>query len=525
MKSRITFLILVGAVTLLCLASASAADKGSGSVKIGYTFVDDSGSLALNQETYNTYEGLGLSLLDWRYGFDNGISLSADLNNITLNNRNLKANACKPGLFSLSFTNNQYRRFYDFYGTNFTRRATTGVQASFQPHRLAKFFAGFGTTQKHGNTFEVESPIYDTIVASTDYTNTSFNIGALVGERRASLRLDYRHFNFDDKTTLNADRKADNLSATATVLVPRFERLMLTGGIDYRKDKDELRPAYLETDQYWTAARLYLPYQIIADYRVLYAIAKHEDTTNQKFSTDHIVQTATVGKNWTRYGGLRVGYEYHIVDNFIDQTASSGILADAWLRPISRIYMHGVMATRRNTVQEGVTLLGDEDLTRHDVSIKYTQPEWGDVTARWQGRLRKNPDLNSRVDYRALTAQVNVERKEYGRLSVVWTYYKGQYKNESDNIGFEFGDHVLSGSIHPRTWRNFDVDFGATYYRSRRSLDIEKSDLNFGVKYTFLKNHHVEARYNVYNYDDYLLNNQYYTANIFEINIIKDLSF
>lgn len=525
MKSRTAYMILIGAVTLLCLGTASAADKGTGSVKIGYTIVDDTGSLALNQETYNTYQGVAVSLLDWRYGFDNGVALSADLNNITLNNRNLRASAYKPGLFSVSFNNDQYRRFYDFNGTKFTRRATTGMQLSFQPHRLAKFFAGFGTTSKHGNSFEVLAPIFDTVVASTDYTNTNFNIGALVGERRASLRLDYRHFNFNDKTPMNADRKADNFGATATVLVPRHEWIVLTGGVDYRKDKDELRPSYLETDQYWGSARLMLPWQIIADYRILYAIAKHQDTVGQKFSTDHIVHTVTAGRNWTRYGGLRVGWEYRLVDNFIDETASSGFLANAWLKPINRIYLHGVMATRRNTVEEGVTLLGDEDLTRHEVSARYTQPEWGDFTAQWQGRIRKNPDIKSRVDYRALTAQLNVERKAYGRLSFVWTYYKGQYRNESDNIGFEFGDHVLSGSIHPRSWRNFDVDFGVTYYRSRRDLDIEKSNLNFGVMYTFLKNHHAEVRYNVYNYDDFLLNNQYYTANIVEINIIKDLSF
>ena len=40
-----------------------------------------------------------------------------------------------------------------------------------------------------------------------------------------------------------------------------------------------------------------------------------------------------------------------------------------------------------------------------------------------------------------------------------------------------------------------------------------------------MADHHLEVRYNVFNYDDYLLFDHYYTANIVEVNLIKDFLF
>jgi len=522
MKRMIISFLLAGAVAILGTSPVSAADKASGSVKIGYTYIDHDGGFGVNQETYNYYEGLGLSLSDWHYGLDNGVTITGDFNNITLNNRNLRAGARKPGLFDVTFTNNQYRRIYDFDGSHFTRRNSTGFQVSVQPHRLVKVFGGYSLINKHGSSIEILSPVSDTIIASTDYSQTSINLGTLVGDRRGTLRLDYRHLSFNDKTSLNADRKADNFSATATTPVPKNEWLIVSGGYIYRKDKADLDNSALQTSQFWGATKMYLPAHLLFDYRLIYAWAKH---IGPDLETDHFIHTASIGRNWRRHGGLRVGYEYRIADDFTNRTTSSGFLANGWLKPIERIYLNASIATRKDKVKEGVTLLGDEDYTRHQITARYSDTTWGDLTGQWQGRIRKNPDISSRVDYNAWSTQINLARSKLGRITVNWTYYKGTYRDQSDTLGFQFGDHVLNGTIHPRTWRNFDFDFGATYYRSRRSLNIEKSNLNFGLMYTYEKIYHVEARYHVFNYDDYLVNNSYYTANIVEVNIIKDLSF
>ncbi len=41
--------------------------------------------------------------------------------------------------------------------------------------------------------------------------------------------------------------------------------------------------------------------------------------------------------------------------------------------------------------------------------------------------------------------------------------------------------------------------------------------------YTVLDDLHVEVKYNVYNYDDYMILNRYYTANVVWFNVAYDL--
>jgi hypothetical protein len=88
---------------------------------------------------------------------------------------------------------------------------------------------------------------------------------------------------------------------------------------------------------------------------------------------------------------------------------------------------------------------------------------------------------------------------------------------------------VVSGTVTPRAMGPFVGDASATYFRSKRDNDIEKFSLHFGVTYTFLTNHHLEARYHAYNFDDFRElggdYTAYYTGNIVEVNFIKDLSF
>ncbi|MEW6051049.1 MAG: hypothetical protein AB1644_08330 [Candidatus Zixiibacteriota bacterium] len=522
MKKLINRAILQVLTVLSVAGTAQSAGQGSGNVTLGYTFFDEEGSLAVNQETYNTYEGFGLSLNQWRYAFDNGMNLSAHLNNITLNNRRLRAMLSKPGLFSIAVQNNQYRRVYDFDGNRFTRRRTTGAQATFQPHKAVKLFGGFGLTEKFGNNFAVNAPIADTVVSQTDYSHSSFNVGAQGSIRQGYLRAEYRHFAFDDKTTANSDRNADNFVLTASANLPRYDWVIVSAGYIYRVDKVDASTVELKTNQGWGGFKLYLPKQVVADYRLLYAVSDHVEP---KLTTDNTVHTVSLGKNWPRYGGLRVGYEYRLSDNFTSKTSSNGFLANGWLRPTDRLNFNAQVAARSKTVKEGATLLGDEDITRHLVKAAYRDTLWGSISAQWQGRARSNDDINTKVDYNTLTTSLTLQRKEYGALTFIYSYYTGTFENRSDNVDYEFGDHVISGTVYPRGYRNFTGDFGATYYRSKKDNDVEKFNLNFGLTYSFMNDHHLVVRYNVFNYDDYLLRDAYYTANIVEVNLIKDFTF
>lgn len=522
MKQKHYTTAIVALMATLFTVAAQAAGSGAGTVKLGYIYLDEEGSRAVNQETYNTYEGFGISLNQWHYNWDNGMRLKADLNNFTLNNRNLRMSIGKPGSFGLSVTNSQYRRIYSDSGNNYTRRRATNVQANFQPSRHVKFDAGFGRTDKHGTDFFVLPAISDTVSRSTDWSQNTYNLGAQFGDGTRLLRADYRRFDFTDNTPLAADRAADLINLHASYTLPRYDWVVVSGGLNYRKDKTDKTETELKTSQYWAGAKLNFTSTLFADYRFIYAITERNEPQR---TIDNYSHSIVLGKSWGHWGGGRIGYEYRIGDDFVNRTKSDGLLANAWLKPTEQWYFSGGLSTRKSDVTEGVTLLGDENRTYHSLVAKFIEPQWGDISARWDGRTRKNDDLTSKVDYNVLSGEVNLSRPKLGRLTVSYSHYTGSYNNQDEMTSYEFAEHLFSGHVYPVAYRNFTVDGGGTYYRSQRDQDVEKFSLNFGVSYEFPKSHRVEVRYNVFNFDDFLFFDKYYTANIVEVSLIKDVQF
>ena len=54
-------------------------------------------------------------------------------------------------------------------------------------------------------------------------------------------------------------------------------------------------------------------------------------------------------------------------------------------------------------------------------------------------------------------------------------------------------------------------------------LDVEKSIVFIEGMYDVMDDLHLEVKYNVYNYDDYVLLDRYYTANVVWLTVAYDL--
>lgn len=515
---KLTLFVLA---SCLALGSFAMAGEGGGSVTAGYTYLDEEGNQGVNHETYNTYEGLGISFENWRYRLNNGITFRANLRNVTLNNRNLRFSASKPGRFTLSLRNNQYRRSYDFDGNQFTRRRSTGMKLSVQPYRDITLFGGFNRSDKHGASAILYSPITDTTYLSTDYSHTNWNLGALAALPNGFLRMEFRQSDLDDKLSANSDRKSSSFNLDGHLRVPDQHWLDLSAGYYHRTDELKSSGLELKTNQGWGGFKAHLPKAHEIEYRILFARTEH---TGEDSETDNVVNTLAIGKAFDGFGGVRIGYENRISDDLVDRTVSHGFLFKGWYNYQKRLFLRASLATRSKEVKTGATLLGDEDFTRYRMTAQYRTEDWGDFRAQWQGRVRTNDDLKSKVDYDAISLNANLKRNGYGRVELSYSYYLGKYENTSDGTDFEFSDNVMSATLYPKSYREVTAYVGGSYYRSRRDLDTEKFSLNFGVTYGFLKDHELEIRYNVFNFDDYLARSAFYTANIIEINVTKAIS-
>lgn len=507
------------AAFFLLAADATGADNG-GRIRLGYIITDDDGNLGINHETYNLYEGPSVSLEEFRYLWENGLNLSANLKNITLNNRHLSASLYKPGFFGVSLLNHQYRRIYSFDGDRFTRRNTHAGQAYAYPFKYLKLYGGFSHTDRHGKSRFVFSPYGETAESETDYTHTSFSVGATGTYAGRSLDLEYRQYTFTEDRDAAAEREGRHIRINGFAPVPKYEWITLSGGYLYRQREHEGSEVDLTINTGWAATRLYLPKDVIVEYRFL---ASRADHTENPVEIDNFVNTASLSRIWPKYGGLRVGYEYRVSDDIYNRTRSNGFLLSGWYRYLDRLTVRARLALREKQVTRGATLVGDEDINRHQITASYRITDWGDVAVAWQGKSKMNDDIDTRADYNVFSVGTGLMRSEYGRLSLSYSYYVGNYENRglSNPEEYEFSDHVLTGSVFPIEYRSVQVWAGATYYRTRRDSDIEKIGGHLGARYTLRQGYQLEAQYQVFNYDNFVAIDQYYTGNIVNVYLIR----
>jgi hypothetical protein len=271
----------------------------------------------------------------------------------------------------------------------------------------------------------------------------------------------------------------------------------------------------------------------MGDYRLVYGRTE-QDALDQE--TDNATNTLAFGKTWKGRGGVRVGYENRVVDDLIDRTESDGLLISCWYNWQKRVFLRAMVALRDDDVVRGSTLMGDEDVTRQQYSVRYVHPTFGDLMAQYSGQLRKHgpgyealgpaasQGVSSSADYDTFNSSWRLRLPEYGRVELGYTYRRGQFENTMETVGYEFSDHVFRASLHPLSYRGLEASGRAKYYRCYRDQDLEKFSLGITAEYAINTDYRVGAAYDVYNFDDYLSTDGFYTGNIVNLYFTRALA-
>lgn len=521
---RIACSIVIFLGLLVWAVPPQARAEGGGQARIGYLYLDEEGNRGVSRESFNIYEGPILSLENFHYLSANGLNATANLRNISLNNRDLQAALSKPGQFGLALHNSQYRRIYSFEGDKYTRRRSTGGQGHYIFRKHFKLFGGFSRVDRHGESQYIAPAYGDVVPLSSDYSLTSFNIGAQALFRKGNLRLKYHRSDFNDNQSSNGDRESGHFDVDAFVPFPGYEKLQLSGGYRHRRELHEASSIKLKTDQGWLGLRLFVAQETTIEYRF---VASRSEHSLWPVEIDNYINTLDLGRNWARRGGIRVGFENRICDDVLNRTVVNGFLISGWYRYHDRLFLRGRSSIRQKEVREGVTLVGDEDYTRHRVGASYHLSPWGDLGVEYQRRVRVNDDIDTRADYDAVSLTLKIGKDKYGDLDISYSYYQGEYENRAQDQWRDYGfqDNILAGVVTLAEYHRTRCSFGGTYYRSKRDNDLEKINGHIAVKYLFRNGYAAEARYQVLNYDDFLIRDNYYTGNIVEISLIKEFSF
>jgi hypothetical protein len=495
----------------------------SGQVSVGYVFMDEEGDLSLNQPTFNQYEGVALSLRQFRFSLKDGSYVFGDLKNMTLNNRNLRAGITKPGLYYLSLDSKQYRRTYSADGSSATQRAVSGGQAWVQPHKNVRLFGGYSQTHRRGSfveLFELGGPPPTRLV---DFKNTWYNAGVVVSERMRSLELEYKGQSYTDQRGVADDYKTTRYRVSGRSALPRYENLWVNAGYElYQRHRQTLGDS-METNLGWGGLRLNLEGGWTARYSFLWDRTR---ATSEPVATDNIVNSFAAEKTFAQKGGLGAGYRYLLKDDVFNEITGSSIFASGWYRPTPKLDLRADIGTSTLDEKQNTTPAGDEDFTKYRLAATFHDKP-GRLRIKYESREQKRDDIGSTIDYDRFGADLLLKRDQYGSLNVSYNNIQGEWGDAVST--FEVDDHLLDGQVETAKWHNAQALFGGTYLRSKKDLDTERFSVRAGGRYIFARRYTLEAIYTAHNFDDFIdannpgLYTKYYTANIVEVNLISEL--
>lgn len=519
MKTKLLRMGLALVLLLLPYVSTESLWAGEAQLKLGYTYLDETGARGVQQQSFNVYEGFSLGLENLRHQFSNGTRLTGNFKNLTLNNRNINGRLTRSGHFGLRITHSKYRRIYSFDGDKFTRREMSAANLWVKPIRYLKFTGGYGLTDKKGESSDFFDPGSLISLKGFAYTHQRYNIGASLLHTGRALDVEFRGSTYDNDLNTADQRNSRRLRVTAAYPLKVFKRVMLNGGFQHFENELSNPNIEFSSNTVWGAARAYFA----NGYTVKYSFILDRAGSDSDFiATDNLTHFIQASRRWASIASFTLGYSKSLNDDFDAELNTDGFLAVGWIKIDNKLTIKGSFGGQYKEVTRGATLTGDQDRTRYKISADYRH-EFGSVRGGFERMHRENDDIGSEVTYKRFNTGITLTNSRYGQIDLGYLLADGLYQNPEDR--FEFVDHTLMADLLSPVDRRLQVGLGGFYYRSLRDTDVESFSLRLSGRFRINNEWSLEGTYDGRNFDDLTALNSYYTANIFSIKLIKKLNF
>jgi hypothetical protein len=240
--------------------------------------------------------------------------------------------------------------------------------------------------------------------------------------------------------------------------------------------------------------------------------------------TDRYIHDGDVEVRY-RIATLSGGYGWEAWDDDRSVTTYDNIRAALALRdPGQKVSARFAWSTRNKEDAEDITLLRDTEYARWDARIE-TWPATGiTVGGRVADRTRSMPDVGAEATGFFASAYGRYDRRFSGDSSIDGARVEVSYQFSDDEYDNRVGayhvkSNFVSGRVNADLFDKLNAGAGVTYLSIGEDLDIDKSILSFELGYALPRGFSVDAKYNVYNYDDYLIVDRFYTANVVWVNV------
>lgn len=506
-------------------AVTSPVDAGTwdGTVKLGGITLDEEGDRSAMQETFNIYDGFAVSQIRLQGTPDENHYVMFDLRDINLDDRQGNIVFRHPGSFKLNASFDRHRQVFDPERLVNSDRKRWNAGAQFTPAKWLTLSGSFNNTTRDGDRLSFPAGAISVLGTGYDYQLRTGRVAAEVRKGRRGLEVAYRMSEFSDNLNPTADRTGRIVSArahTPCLLTDKWTHLLRgaygtsevanTGGavtdIGYT----------LYSGQYTGVIRPVDRFQFTYTFK-----AQRIDNELNDLKTDRF-QNQVDATVYHAYGSVSGGYAYETNDDDRSLTSYNSWQAAASLRYKKRVAAKVRYSGRVKTDLEELTLLKDIESSRFRADLEVTPLEDLSIGGGYNVRDRDYPDLDVSSNGKSARAYVRYAITKWGGVSGDYTHSEDEYVDLVS--GFDATTDIVSARVDFERIPGLRLSSALTYYDASEDLDIEKSIVSFEGRYDVLDDWGLEVAYNAYNYDDFVLLDRYYTANVFRFNVVYDLS-
>jgi hypothetical protein len=252
-------------------------------------------------------------------------------------------------------------------------------------------------------------------------------------------------------------------------------------------------------------------------------IFSRTDNEADGLETDNAISTLLLAKQFPRRAEASLAYEFRSQDDLVDRTETNAVIAKGTLLLRDDLRVRGQVAYAEKKDDERTTLVGEEEITRHRWEIRYDHPAGHRLTLRYRDRRRDFEDIGAEADFSTFSTTATVNLPRWGTGFGTYSYSKGDYLNTTN--AFKFEQHLITARATSIRHRHVQLTSGLTYLRSRLRADIEKIIFSVGANVDLSRGYQFNIRYNAHNYDDFMVSDRYYTANVVTVDLQKELNF
>ncbi len=511
---RILLFLLPAFFVLILLPGVPAGSEVDGIIKIGYVFIDETaGDLSVIQESYNLYEDFTISQFKLNGKLTPQTYFSLNLSDINLDNQKASFQFKIPGQLKLRATFDQHRQVFDAFRNTVSDRKDTRISANATPVNWLAVSMSYNIQDRTGNRSSHPTGVESNLGERYDYLLQSGRIEgrAHFGPRFIAASFDYS--DFSNELSSIADRQGKVVSVRAFSPCFFTDKLMhsLRAAYGIHEVSEPSLDYTFANVQYTGEVR---PHEKFKLKYTLFASRIDDDATEMK--TDNI-KHGFDGEYRYLYGTVFGGYSYETNDDHEILTSFNAYRVGGSVKYKGKISARVKYATRMKDDEEKRTLLQESETQsfRGDLSVKPI--EGLTLGGRYFNRNRDLPDIGVEIDGRTFNTFASYAFRDWGSLRADYTYARNEF---DDRIGsFNTLNHTVTSRIQIDYIENLTVAGGLAYIDIGKDLDIEKSTLFFESKYTLMDHYHIEVKYDIYNFDDYVLLDRYYTANVVWINV------